>query len=89
MSCRFLQPLCFLVFSFWIPQIVLSAYQDTRQPLRPLYVLGTSASRLVLPLYLYGCPSNILKMPTSLPFCVALSTYMTAQVTSPPPPAFP
>lgn len=78
--CRYVKVLAFGVYGFWVPQIVSTAYQDTRQPLRAFYLIGISASRLMLPLYLFGCPSNILQMPHSPGFCVALSSFVVLQV---------
>lgn len=70
----------FGVFSFWAPQIALCAYQDARQPLKAYYVVGMSLTRMALPLYLYGCPHNLLRNPTSPTLCLLLSAYMLAQV---------
>lgn len=70
----------FGAFSFWIPQIVLCAFQNARQPLKLYYIIGMSLSRLALPLYLYGCPSNLLRNAASPLLCVLLSAYLTCQV---------
>ena len=70
----------FGVFSFWVPQIVFCAYEDARQPLKAYYVIGMSLSRLALPLYLYGCPQNLLRNPTSATICILLSLYVLCQV---------
>ena len=69
-----------LVYSFWIPQIVHCARTDVRQPLRPLYIVGMSITRLLLPLYLYGCPSNVLMIVPSPAFCVVLVAWLSLQV---------
>ena len=68
-----------MLYSFWVPQIAACARHDARQPLRPAYVLGMSASRLALPLYLHGCPHNLLRVQPSRAFCVALVLYVGAQ----------
>lgn len=47
-----------LLYSFWVPQIVYSAVAGTRHPFHPAYLIGMSASRLFLPLYMLGCPNN-------------------------------
>lgn len=78
--CRWMRVIVFGVFSFWIPQIVLCAYEDARQPLKAYYVIGMSLSRLALPLYLYGCPQNLLRTPISAAMCILLSTYVACQV---------
>lgn len=79
--CRWMKVIVFGVFSFWVPQIVLCAYEDARQPLRGFYIVGTSLSRLALPLYLYGCPHNLLGNPTAPLLCVLLCAYVLCQVT--------
>jgi hypothetical protein len=40
--------------SYWLPQIAWNAYNGNKKPLLPLYVLGTSAIRLLVPLYIFG-----------------------------------
>ncbi|DBB08109.1 TPA: hypothetical protein ACH3X3_008304 [Trebouxia sp. C0006] len=78
-SQRFIRPILMLVYSFWIPQIVHCARTDVRQPLRPLYIVGMSLTRLLLPLYLYGCPSNVLMIVPSPAFCVVLVAWLSLQ----------
>jgi len=78
--CRFIRPILMLVYSFWIPQIVHCARTNVRQPLRPLYIVGMSLTRLLLPLYLYGCPSNVLMIVPSPVFCVVLVAWLSLQV---------
>ncbi len=72
--------LVFGLYSFWIPQIVSCVKNDTRQPLKPAYVIGISLTRLALPLYLYGCPKNLLRLPPSPCLCTGLSVFVAAQV---------
>jgi hypothetical protein len=50
----------FALYSFWLPQIVLSVYEDHRKALHPLYIVGMSSTRLAIPLYFWGCPRNFL-----------------------------
>lgn len=68
------------MYSFWIPQIMLCVAADARQVLRPAYVVGTSALRLLLPLYLYACPSNLLRLPPQYGTAAALTAFLSAQV---------
>lgn len=75
-----MQWVLFLLFSYWLPQIVLSAVTDGRQPLKPVYIIGTSTARLALPLYLYGCPANLLRIPPSPRMLAALVAWVAAQV---------
>ena len=50
----------FALYSFWVPQIVLNIAEDHRRPLLPMYIVGTSVTRLAIPLYFWGCPNNFL-----------------------------
>ncbi len=50
--------------------------RDARRPLCPQYVLGMSATRLAIPLYLYGCPANLLRVQPDYAYCVLLVSYM-------------
>jgi transmembrane E3 ubiquitin-protein ligase len=57
---RWMPALLLVMYSFWVPQIVSNVLRDTRHSLHPLYLVGMSATRLFLPLYLYACPSNFI-----------------------------
>lgn len=72
--------LVFALYSFWLPQVVHNILHDVRQPLHPHYVICTSATRLALPLYIYGCPHNLLRTATSPHMCAALVLFVAAQV---------
>jgi hypothetical protein len=61
-SCRVWQMIIFALYSFWVPQIVMNAYKGVRQPLNRAYVVGMSLTRLVIPLYVYGCPQNFVHL---------------------------
>lgn len=76
-----------VAYSFWVPQIILNMREDRRDP--PVcrqYVNLISVTRLVLPLYFFGCPHNILNMLANVKhspnyfMCVALVLWMAAQV---------
>lgn len=67
------------MYSFWLPQIIYCAYHEARQPLRPLYVVGMTLTRLALPLYIFGCPHNVLKLQSDPGICVALCLSMAVQ----------
>ena len=41
------QVIIFLLYSFWVPQIVLNATKGIRHPLNRTYVVGMSAARCV------------------------------------------
>jgi hypothetical protein len=68
-----------LAFSFWIPQIVHSIVHDARSPLQPSFIIGTSATRLMLPLYLFACPHNVLRIPPNPWLCGGLIGWLAAQ----------
>lgn len=75
----------FGLYSFWVPQILYSAYSGGRKPLDPTYVVGISASRLFFPLYVFACPHNVYHVLTeratySLAASFALVIWMALQV---------
>jgi len=51
-----------LLYSCWLPQIVYNAVAGTRRALHPVYLYGTAVTRLFIPLYVFGCPSNFLTL---------------------------
>ena len=50
------------LYSFWIPQIVYSAYSGTKYPIHILYVIAVTLLRLFIPLYVLSCPYNFISM---------------------------
>lgn len=78
--CRYMKYIVFGLYSFWIPQIVLCVRDDVRQPLKPMYVIGMSLTRLALPLYLFGCPHNLPRVPFSPAICIGLTLHLAFQV---------
>ena len=77
--CRWIKAVTFVLYGFWVPQIVYCARQDARQPLRPEYVVGMAVTRLMLPVYFHLCPHNLLRMPPSPRFAAALIAFMALQ----------
>jgi hypothetical protein len=69
----------FAFYSFWIPQIVRNAVHAYRRPLKPLFIVGMSLCRLVLPLYFFGYTQNFLKVPYNPQLCISLTFYVFAQ----------
>lgn len=69
-----------VLYTFWVPQIARCAYEGCPQPLLPAYVVGTSLVRLALPLYVYGCPANLLHAQPRPGMCVAVVAFVGAQV---------
>ena len=76
-----------LGYSFWLPQIVRNCVTEAREPLHASYVAGMSATRLVVPLYVWGYPGNFLHELSpdafaGLPnygFCASLTLWVAAQ----------
>ncbi|KAG5377666.1 hypothetical protein IGI04_025508 [Brassica rapa subsp. trilocularis] len=64
-----------LMYSFWIPQIVANVVRDSRKPLHPYYILGMTVTRLAIPLYVFGCPKNFMRVEPSNAWCVGLCAF--------------
>eukprot|EP01133_Synstelium_polycarpum_P007193 gene7193-8356_t len=62
----------FIMYSFWVPQIVSNTRRSTRRPFLWQYVLGMSFSRLAIPLYFYGCPKNFIPSEPNYTFSIIL-----------------
>ena len=60
-------------------QIVCNVRRDARRSLHPRYIIGTSITRLAVPLYFFGCPHNFMRVTPSPQVCVLLLLYMGAQ----------
>lgn len=75
-----------LAYSYWVPQIVTNAVREVRQPFHRLYLFGMSATRLVIPLYVYGFPSNLVhiiageKFKSNYGMCFALVLWTAVQI---------
>ncbi|CAM9387722.1 unnamed protein product [Chrysoparadoxa australica] len=74
-----------LLYSFWVPQIISNVARETRHSLHRTYLLGLSATRLIAPLYIYGCNQNFLQLLTSrrstnYTLCLTLVAWVGAQV---------
>ena len=80
---RYTTLLVFALYSFWIPQIVLCVVADARQGLKPAYVTGMSVLRLALPLYVWACPRNLLKVPPSYGAAAGLIAFVGLQARFP------
>lgn len=70
----------FLLYSFWVPQIINNAQKDFRNPLHPTYLIGTSITRLFLPLYILLCPQNMFQTQPRIIFSLSLVAYVALQV---------
>lgn len=69
----------FALYSFWVPQIILNAMEDHRRPLLPVYIIGTSVTRLAIPLYFWGCPKNFLHIRPEPATAGALAAWLLSQ----------
>ncbi|RAL45312.1 hypothetical protein DM860_014722 [Cuscuta australis] len=76
---KFLRTILLLLHSFWIPQILTNVIRDSRKPLHPHYILGMTITRLAIPLYIFGCPHNFMRIGTNKKWCVFLGTFMGIQ----------
>ncbi|CAL9227172.1 unnamed protein product [Arabidopsis halleri] len=76
---NYMQPILLLMYSFWIPQIVANVVRDSRKPLHLYYILGMTATRLAIPLYVFGCPHNFMRVEPNKVWCICLCTSMGSQ----------
>ncbi|CAH9126844.1 unnamed protein product [Cuscuta epithymum] len=76
---NFLRTILLLLHSFWIPQILTNIIRDSRKPLHPHYILGMTITRLAIPLYVFGCPHNFMRIETDKKWCVFLGMFMGIQ----------
>ncbi|KAF6263606.1 hypothetical protein COO60DRAFT_1282130 [Scenedesmus sp. NREL 46B-D3] len=67
-------------YSFWVPQLLHNIHSTSKQPIQPSYILASSAARLLLPVYVFSCPDNILTLPTQPWLVRALLLWVGAQV---------
>jgi len=70
----------FLMYSFWVPQIISNAKRSIKRPFLWKYVIGISITRLVIPLYFYGCPYNFIQLEPKYGFSQFLVFWMILQV---------
>mmetsp|Transcript_37024 Transcript_37024/g.116477 ORF Transcript_37024/g.116477 Transcript_37024/m.116477 type:complete len:266 (+) Transcript_37024:67-864(+) len=71
--------LVLLFYSFWLPQIVYNIRHDCRRPLLPQYIVGISVSRLLIPLYIFLCPKNLLRLEPEPKLAGALVAWVSLQ----------
>ncbi|CAO3677518.1 unnamed protein product [Rhizopus stolonifer] len=67
------------LYSFWVPQIIRNIWRGCRKPLSHRYILVMSVTRLSVPLYFYGCPTNLIGHETT-PWVWAIAAYVGLQV---------
>ncbi|KAF7140552.1 hypothetical protein RHSIM_Rhsim06G0139400 [Rhododendron simsii] len=76
---KFLRPILLLIHSFWIPQIITNVVRDSRKPLHPHYILGMTVTRLAIPLYIFGCPHNFMRIEPDKIWCICLGVFLGFQ----------
>lgn len=76
---NFLRPILLLLYSFWIPQIITNVVRDSRKPLHPHYILGMTVTRLAIPLYIFGCPHNFMRIEPDRSWCICLCVFIVLQ----------
>lgn len=76
---NFLRPILLLMYSFWIPQIITNVVRDSRKFLHPHYILGISVTRLAIPLYIFGCPHNFMRIEPDKNWCICLCVFIGLQ----------
>lgn len=72
---NFLRPILLLMYSFWIPQVITNVIRDSRKPLHPHYILGMTVTRLAVPLYIFGCPHNFMRIEPDRTWCICLAVF--------------
>ncbi|GFP86403.1 transmembrane E3 ubiquitin-protein ligase 1 [Phtheirospermum japonicum] len=77
---KFLRFILLLLHSFWIPQICINVIRDSRKPLHPHYILGMTITRIAIPLYVFGCPHNFMRIEPDRNWCICLALFMGLQV---------
>ncbi|KAI3891771.1 hypothetical protein MKX03_020909 [Papaver bracteatum] len=77
----YMRTILLIVYSFWIPQIVTNVIHDSKKPLHPHYILGMTATRLAIPLYVFGCPNNVMRVYHDQTFCICVAIFVGLQAT--------
>ncbi|KAL6529611.1 Transmembrane E3 ubiquitin-protein ligase fly2 [Orobanche gracilis] len=77
---KLLRFILLLLHSFWIPQICINIARDSRKPLHPHYILGMTITRIAIPLYVFGCPHNFMRIEPDWNWCICLALFMGLQV---------
>lgn len=70
----------FGMYSYWLPQILRTAYLDARRSFLLPYALLSSSARLLAPLYFLGCPSNFLHLRPRPRLCIGLVCWSLLQI---------
>nr|XP_043625215.1 transmembrane E3 ubiquitin-protein ligase FLY1-like [Erigeron canadensis] len=76
---KYLHPILLILHSFWIPQIITNIVRDSRKPLHPHYIVGMSLTRLAIPVYVFGCPHNFMRIEPDERWCISLGVLVGFQ----------
>lgn len=76
---KFLRFILLLLHSFWIPQIITNIVRDSRKPLHPHYIMGMTVTRIAIPLYVFGCPYNFMRIEPDWKWCIYFALFMGFQ----------
>lgn len=76
---NYIRPILLLIYSFWVPQIITNVLRDSRKPLHPHYILGMTVTRLAIPLYIFGCPYNFMRIEPDKSWCICLGVFLGLQ----------
>lgn len=73
-----------LLYSFWVPQIILNMITESRKPMHNYYMYGMSITRLIAPTYVFAVRNNFLKevnpdFPTEPHMCQLLILWVGFQ----------
>ncbi|CAA0808652.1 RING/U-box superfamily protein [Striga hermonthica] len=77
---KFFRFILLLLHSFWIPQICINVVRNSRKALHPYYILGITITRAAIPLYVFGCPHNFMRIELDRNWCICLALFMGLQV---------
>jgi len=70
----------FLLFAFWVPQIIRNVKTGEKFALQERFLYGVTAIRLFFPLYAFGCPRNFFEFPTNFLVVFGLVVFSGLQV---------
>ncbi len=69
----------FVLYSFWLPQIVTNVARISKTSVHPVYVIVMTVSRMILPCYFLLCPSNFISVENDPTLCLYLGVWVTFQ----------
>lgn len=70
----------FILYSYWVPQIILNIKKNAEKPLSNLYLYGTSITQLYILIFIYNLDSNINIDKFNIKFLYIIIIYTLLQV---------